>query len=254
MKRCTVLKSFAAILTAVFTTAAQANTTVVLALADNYAPLMTPDGGIAGDILDEVNMRLGDEFEIEIQSVPWSRAVTLVESGRAHGLVGTYYRPNIRPWIDPYSRPLLQDAVSIFCRTGIADPTWSYPRDYAGLTFGFLVGSYAAGDEFHAMRDAGEISVDDSTTIAANLLKLKAGRIDCFVEGRLPIQVELAQIGGTDAIEMVGDVKVEDFYVGFQDDWAQGADAASFIAAFDETIEQMQADGTINLIIENGLE
>lgn len=235
-------------------TAAFANTSVVFALADNYAPLMTGDGGIAGDILAEVNSRLGGEFTIEVESVPWSRAVTLVENGRAQGLVGTYYRPDVRPWINPYSTPLLQDPVSIFCREGTAQSDWEYPKDYAGLTFGYLVGSYAAGEEFQAMRDAGQIKVDDGATMAVNVKKLKAGRIDCFVEGRLPIQVELAALGGSDGVEMVGDVKVEDFYVGFQGDWASGADATAFITAFNATIEEMQSDGTIDRLIADGIE
>ena len=221
----------------------------VFALADNYPPLMTPDGGILGAILDEANTRLGDDMSIEIQSVPWARAVSLVENGLAHALVGTYYRATARPWIDPYSTPLMKEYVSIFCREGVAKSDWSYPKDYAGLTFGYLVGSYAAGEEFTAMVNAGEITIEEATTIAINLKKLAAGRIDCFVEGRLPIQLEMNALTSADGIEMIGDVKVENSLVGFSSDWADSVEGGQFIDRFNATIEDMRNDGTIDQII-----
>ena len=221
----------------------------VFALADNYPPLMTPDGAILGAILDEANTRLGDDMSIEIESVPWARAVSLVENGRAQALVGTYYRPSVRPWIDPYSIPLMQEHVSIFCRKGTAQSDWNYPEDYAGLTFGYLIGSYAAGKEFAAMVDSGEIRIEKAATIKTNLRKLAAGRIDCFVEGRLPIQLEMSALGSLNGIEMIGDVKVENSFVGFSKDWADSVEGRQFIKVFNTAIESMRKDGTTDRII-----
>ena len=249
-----MLKSLAVCVSLLGACAAHAtSTTVTFALADNYPPLMTETGGIAGAIIDEVNNRLGDEFHIEVESAPWQRMVAMVENGQAHGLVGTYYRPDVRPWIDPYSTPLLGDPISLFCRSGVADASWSYPQDFAGLTFGYLIGSYAAGAEFQEMVAAGEIDIDEGASIEVNVRKLAAGRIDCFVEGGLPIQVEIAAAGAGADIEHVADISVEDFYVGFQSDWATTGNAPEFIAAFNATIEEMQADGTIDRLIEEGL-
>ena len=243
------------LLFALFTaSAASSETTVTFAVADNYPPLMTSDGGISVEILKEVGARLDDRFAIDIQIAPWARGVALVEAGRINALVGTYYRPELRPWIAPYSEPLLEDPVSIFCRKGVADRSWSYPDDYAGLQFGFLIGSYAAGEAFAALRDAGEISVHENRTIRGNLQMLLSGRIDCFVEGFHPIQFELSRLGGSDEIEVVADVKVEDFYVGFQSTWAAGDEASEFIAEFNEIIGAMRADGTIDEILQRGLQ
>ncbi|MCY4334019.1 MAG: transporter substrate-binding domain-containing protein [Litoreibacter sp.] len=234
-------------------TSAQADISVTFALADNYAPLMSSDGGIAGDIIDEVNERLNGEYKIEVESVPWARAVKLVESGRAQGLVGTYYRPEVRPWINPYSEPLLQDPVSVFCREGVGDPSWDYPNDFAGLVFGYLIGSYAGGSDFDAMRDAGAITVEESSSLSVNLRKLKAGRIDCFVEGRFAILSEIAGIGGIEGLEIINDVSKEDFYVGFESEWASSPSAADFISAFNATIQEMHKDGTIDQLLADGL-
>ena len=241
------------LLSSFFATAAAPQTRVTLVVANNYAPLMTEDGGISGDILEEVKARLDSRFAIDIEIMPWARGVTLVENGRAQGLVGTYYRPNIRPWINPYSEPLLQDPVSIFCREGVADPSWTYPEDYAGLRFGYLIGSYAAGEAFAAMREAGAITVNENRTIRGNLQMLLAGRIDCFVEGRYPIQFELASLSRSVEIEIVSDVKTEDFYVGFQSAWASSEAASEFIAEFNSIVRAMQVDGTIHRILMNGL-
>ncbi len=237
-----------------FTTSnAVAETTVTFALANNYEPLMAQDGGIAGDILDEANARLPEGYSIVVEISPWARGVAKVERGEVQALVGTYYRPEIRPWIEPYSEPLLQDPVSVYCHTGVADPAWNYPADYAGLDFGFLIGSYAAGPEFAAMREAGSITVRENTTILGNLKMLKSGRIDCFVEGRYSIQSELSTLGNTDDIERVTDVASEDFYVGFQRDWAASDNASEFILAFNETIRDMRTDGTIDRILHDAL-
>ena len=249
------MQKLMAFLLGLFTaSAAIAETTVTFAVADNYPPLMTIGGGISGEILEEVDARLDDRFAIAIEIVPWARSVALVENGRAQALVGTYYRPDIRPWIDPYSEPLLQDPVSVFCRKGVADRSWTYPRDYAGLEFGYLIGSYAAGEEFGAMREAGEISVRENRTIRGNLQMLLSGRIDCFVEGYHPIQFELSGLGGSGDIEVVADVSVEDFYVGFQSAWAAGTEASDFIAEFNGIIRDMRSDGTIDEILQRGLQ
>ena len=244
----------AAILCCLFaTTDAVAETKVTFALANNYEPLMAQDGGIAGDILRQANARLPDGYSIVVELAPWARGVARVERGNAQALVGTYYRPEIRPWIDPYSEPLLQDPVSIYCRSGVADPNWSYPADYAGLRFGYLIGSYAAGTEFAAMREAGTIKVIENASIRGSLQMLISGRIDCFVEGRYSIQSELSSLENSGEVELVSDVASENFYVGFQSDWAASDGASSFIAAFNQTIRDMRSDGTIDQIIQDAL-
>lgn len=250
-----MLKQLATTLMCLGGAAAHASgTTATFALSDNYPPLMAADGGIAGAILDEANARLGDAFNIEIEHVPWSRAVALVENGRAHGLVGTYYQPDSRPWIDPYSTPLLDDPVTIFCGPGVADASWTYPQDYEGLTFGILTGSLGAGEELFEMAEAGQLAVEEAPGIEANVRKLTAGRIDCFVEGGFSVRASMAEMGVADQVEIVGDASVEPFYVGFLGAWAQSDPAhMAFIEAFNSVIEEMHADGTIAELVESNL-
>ncbi|MEM9710437.1 MAG: hypothetical protein AAF871_16820, partial [Pseudomonadota bacterium] len=92
----------------------------------------------------------------------------------------------------------------------------------------------------------------ESSTLEFNLRKLKAGRIDCFVEGRFAILDELAAVDGMEGLEIVDDVSVEDFFVGFQSEWASTSSAAEFISTFNATIQEMHRDGTIDQLLAAG--
>ena len=221
------------------------------ALANNYPPIMTPEGGILGAILNEAKERLHEGHTIEIVSVPWARAVSLVKSGRSHALVGTYYRPQERPFLDPYSASVMEEHVSIFCRKGVVKSDWSYPEDFAGLKFGVVIGSHSAGSKFFEMAEKGDVILDKSPTIKSNLKKLASARIDCFVEGRSTVRVEMVDLKGSEVIEIVGDVKTESLLVGFEENWAKTPKAQAFIRDFNAVIDAMHKDGTIDEIIES---
>lgn len=239
---------FAAILPVVGQADGSAREPIIFVIADNYAPFLTAEGGILGDIVKEAVSRLEDDFVVQYVSVPWARAVGMVEHGQAHALVGTYYKPEDRPWIAPYSEPLLQEHVAVFCREGVAQASWSYPQDFAGLVFGNNNGYRSPGTAFFQMVDSGLIELQEAPTTAHNLKKLAHGRIDCYVNERFVVEMTLQQEGIT-GVERVTDASVEESLIGYLGEWSDAPVAQSFIAALDAQIQSLQEDGTIDSII-----
>ncbi|ASP34054.1 ABC transporter substrate-binding protein [Labrenzia sp. VG12] len=225
---------------------------IVLVQDEAYPPYMLKEGadasGIWADVVKEAGRRM-DGMSFKLDAVPWSRAVGLVEKGRAHGLVGTYYKPEARPWIATYSEPAMTEQVSVYCHPGVAKADWTYPDDYKGLTFGNNTGFQTPGAKFFAMVEAGDITLQEAPSTEQNLKKLSAGRIDCYVQERLSAEIAINS-GGIDNVERVTDASSEESFIGYTDTWT-GPEAEAFIAAMDKAIKEMKADGTIDKIIKN---
>lgn len=223
---------------------------IILVQDNAYPPYMSqtdgrPDG-IYAVIINEARKRLANS-NLVLQAAPWTRATVLVENGRAMGLVGSYYKPQDRPWIRHWSVPLYDEEVSVFCRQGVARRDWKYPEDYKGLLFGNVAGYRAPGPRFFEMVEKGEIKLEEAQTTEQNLSKLVLGRIDCYVVERLATEM-LIREKGYDNVDIVGTASIEPAYVGFSDKWT-GPEADAFIRDFDLTLKTMKADGTIDRIV-----
>jgi len=226
---------------------------ILLVQDEAYPPFMNKqDGkpaGILADIIRAARERMGDMGSFTLDTVPWSRAVKLVEGNRAHGLVGTYYKPEARPWIGTYSEPLMVEEVGIYCKPGIAKPEWKYPDDYKGLKFGNNTGFQSPGAAFFAMVETGDIKLEEAQTTEQNLKKLSSGRIDCYVQERLTTEIALNE-HKIDNIEFVANASEEKSFIGFRKSWS-GPEADAFINEFNAAVSALKSDGTIDAIIKS---
>ncbi|ASP31933.1 hypothetical protein CHH27_00705 [Labrenzia sp. VG12] len=235
----------------VFTVATQASAQDIVLLQDNsYPPYMSvtqdqPDGLYAA-IIQEAKRRIGNK-DLVLRAVPWTRATVLVESGKAQALVGSYYKPQDRPWIRHWSEPLYQEEVSVFCRQGIAKAGWIYPDDFKGLLFGNVAGYKAPGPRFFEMVEQGSIMLEEAQTTEQNLSKLVLGRIDCYVVERLATEI-LIKRENYKNVEIVATASIEPAYIGWTDKWT-GPEADALIEAMDKALTAMKADGTIDSIV-----
>jgi len=227
---------------------------ILLLQEDAYLPYMAEQDfeavGIYSDILDEAAKRLSASA-ITVKAVPWSRALKLVRSGGAQGLVGTYYRPVVRPWIRVFSVPLLTEQVFVFCRDGIARADWNYPADFKGLTFGNNTGYRSPGQRFFELVEAGEISVVEARTTAMNLNMLALGRIDCYVQERLSAEREIRR-NKLRNIVPVKAISAETAHIGYSSSWT-GPEADAFIIEMDRTLTELHRDGSVDRIISTYL-
>jgi len=207
--------------------------------------------GIYRDILEEARQRLA-QGTFALQAVPWPRAIELVRSGGAQGLVGTYHRPLARPWIRIFSQPLYTEQVSVFCREGVASESWSYPADFKGLTFGNNAGFRTPGQSFFEMVESGDITLLEAQTTEMNLRMLDLGRLDCYVQERLTAEREIRH-NKLKNIRRVMTISSETAHIGYSRHWT-GPAADAFIAEMDQVLEEMSVDGSVSRIIAAYLE
>jgi polar amino acid transport system substrate-binding protein len=203
-------------------------------------------GGIYAEIIREADRRLPD-YAIELTAVPWGRAMHLVQSGRANALVGTYRRLDERPWLRGYSTAFFYESIYVYCRKGIANRSWSYPEDFAGLVFGNNNGFQTPGPEFFDMVAKGLIYLFEEQTTDVNLRLIQFGRVDCYVQDESAVGPLLA--GETyENVEPVRQLTYEAIHVGYSEKWDPGT-ADRFARELDRVLSEMKQDGTISEIV-----
>ncbi|RED48576.1 substrate-binding periplasmic protein [Aestuariispira insulae] len=259
-KKLVPLAALVALMSSVSLTQAAQQVTIY---GDNaYPPYSYKEGGeergIYTAILKEAFAKMGD-YEVTIEMVPWKRALSSIEKGDGFALYPPYHRPSLRPWITPYSEPILDETTVVYCREAVIAERApkSFPDDYKGLVFVNNTGYASGGDAFMALVEAGEIKMQEAKSTQLNLKKMLLGRGDCFINDRLNILSEMKKL------EAAGEVKadseklaeaatltVEKGYLGFSGPGAANFPfMGDFLAKFNAIIKEMHASGRIDAII-----
>lgn len=190
-----------ALLLALFTSGARAELISVEVVGDNdYVPYSYEEGdepkGIYVEILTEVFKRLKG-FDVSIRMLPWKRGLALVATGDAFAIFPPYYWPDERPYIHPYSQPLLLEQVAVYCRDNVMDrPRPNWPGDFYHLRIGNNQGFLTPGAAFFGAVNAGLIDLNEVKDTNTGLRMLILGRVDCFVNDRRTILHELNNLQG----------------------------------------------------------
>ena len=106
----------------------------------SYPPYSYAENGAAKGLYSEI-LRAAfarmPGYRVSIRPVPWPRGLAALEKGTAFALFPPYHRPVERPWMD-YSRPILEESVVAFVRSGLAQQRAiaDFPGAYAGLRIG----------------------------------------------------------------------------------------------------------------------
>lgn len=211
--------------------------------------------GVYVDVLKKVFEQM-PEYEVEFKMVPWKRALKEVQSGSSLAVFPPYYHPTKRPWIDPYSEPILEEKTVLFCnKEKIPADKDNFPQAYHGLKFGMNAGFKIGGEEFLKDVESGLISIDEVKGAELNFKKLAIGRNHCYMNARLPAYAEIRKLkeGGLDVSDIVEikTVKSDKGYLGF----AKNADnfpfKDDFVKKFNALITKLKADGTVDQVIKS---
>lgn len=257
------LAGWAAVFIVGLTSATEKTPIEVLVYAeDGYPPYSYVEAGEARGIYTEI-MKLAfarmPSYRVTIEPIPWKRGLALIESGRGFAFYPPYYRPE-RLFIKLYSIPILKESVAVFCRNEILvrrRPNW--PEDYYGLIVGVNRGYRVGGDKFWAAVSSGKILVDEAGNNRQNILKLLAGRVDCYVSDRLSVLWEHARLSQEKpqkgdrpgALVEGAVVSSEHGYLVFTDtDQGRFPFKEQFLADFNAVIRRMQEQGEIDRIVE----
>jgi len=233
---------------------------------ENYPPYSYKEGGqikgIYTQILEIAFARMQD-YQITIVPIPWKRGLKLLEMGSAFAIYPPYFHVAERPYIWPYSLPIVDERVVVFCRNDILAKSLRshWPEDYYGLTIGANAGFNLGGDKFWRAVRENKILLSEAKGNRENLLKLGLKRIDCYMNDRLSILWELKQMklngeydeGGKHARLLEGaTITIEQGFVGFTSaDKGQFPFKDDFKKQLDIIIYDMRRDGQAQRIIED---
>ncbi|MBQ4863887.1 transporter substrate-binding domain-containing protein [Pseudoalteromonas sp. MMG013] len=176
---------------------------VTILVDDSYPPYTYESNGylygIYVDLVRQAARLLKDEYEIELQPVPWKRGVAALEQGAAFALMPPYIHMKKRPFIWPYSIALQEEAVVAFCNQGktlvnvLSRPDSAEPIN-VGLNAGFMILDAALMEA----QKRGKIKVWENRNIRSNIMKMRKQRIDCYINDRLSTLIGLNNIRHSD--------------------------------------------------------
>lgn len=217
--------------------------------------------GIYIDMLKIAFSRM-DGYKVTMTPVPWKRGLTEIENGDAFGLLPPYYNRAKRPWIWPYSLPLLDERVTVYCKEHLMKnslrPKW--PEDYYTLVMGINSGFAFGGDKFREAVKDGKIKLEEAKTTTQNLLKLTTNKIDCYMNDRISTLWELAKLIKEGTIKDNADAKLvegatvalEKGFIGFTvDPKKRYPFKEDFVKNFNDIIYAMQQTGEAQKIVDD---
>lgn len=231
----------------------------------DYPPYAYKEGQEVKGIYTEIIRKAFDQMEgysVSIKPLPWKRALSYIEQGKGFALYPPYHRPQKRPYIWPYSMPILDERVVVFCTEDVLNhsirPNW--PEDYYGLTIANNAGYELGGETFWQAVKAGKIKVQESGGNRSNLMKLGLKRVDCYMNDRISILFELKQMkqsglydeGGRHARLVEGaTITLEQGFLGITDrDGGKFPYKADFLKQFNSVIYEMRKSGALSRIVD----
>lgn len=177
--------------------APQAAEKVVIYGDDDYPPYsFVADKrfqGIYVELIQRAAARLAPQYQIELQPVPWKRGLAELEQGKSLAMFPPYLRRE-RAFIQSYSRPLYRESVQLFCsEAAMKTPRSRFPDDFKGLSVGINDG-FMLTDTLQAAVKSGAIRLEGVKGNDSNLLKLAAGRTDCYANDALAVRYALRRL------------------------------------------------------------
>ncbi|WP_232056587.1 substrate-binding periplasmic protein [Pseudoalteromonas sp. A25] len=178
---------------------AQPQHRVTILVDESYPPYTYVNNGepagIYVDLVKQAARLMDDKYIIELHPVPWKRGVAALEHGDAFALMPPYKHIKRRPFIWPYSVPLLEEVVVAFCNTGISlanietKDTTVNPIN-VGLNAGYMI----LDDVLDQASKQGKIKLWENKDTYSNVIKLAKKRIDCYVNDRLSTLLGLRNV------------------------------------------------------------
>lgn len=230
---------------------------------DGYPPYSYVENGEAkglySDILRAVFARMPG-YRVSIRPVPWPRGLAELARGSSFALFPPYHRPQERPWMD-YSRPILEESVVTFVRSASVQrrALQDFPAAYAGLRIGLNRGfSIIVDPRYDLMLAEGALEQSFAKDNRTNLLQLKQGRIDVYINDRLSILWELRRMSDEGLVSTTLDWLVEGpklssehGHLGYTRLNAQAYPyKRDFMQRFDAALAELQHDGSVERLAQ----
>lgn len=200
--------------------------------------------GISVDLARETIRRMG--YNISVSSYSWPRAVEMVETGQAHGIISLYKSKEREKWALFPIEPIFVDKQYFYGVPGAEiryDGTIDSLKNYTiGITRG-----YSYGDAFDDAVNNNLLKTEAVDINPANIEKVMNGRIDAFIESEYITLYYLKQAGmGGELIELAF-LRETELYLGFSKKKVD----QDFVNHFDQVLGEMKKDGSYDEIVSS---
>ncbi|WP_159737111.1 substrate-binding periplasmic protein [Vibrio atypicus] len=238
---------------------------VVIYGDDSYPPYSYHVNGEAKGIYTEilkVVFSQMDGYSIKIKPIPWKRGLKLLELGRGFALYPPYYYADQRFFISPYSEPILDEQVVVFCRQESIQgrKTANWPEDYFGLTIGINEAFSLGGEAFWDAVAQNKIRTLSAKGNELSLIALYEKQSDCYINDKLSVLWALEDLKISRKVppnwELVETAMVshEQGYLGFTNvNPLMYPYKSDFVAQFNSHLKRLKQDGTIDKLISDYL-
>lgn len=224
---------------------------------DSYPPYcflnQGRNDGIYIHILERVFQEM-PEYQVDVRLFPWKRALRMAQNGDAFGIVPPYFGPDERPYLHPYSDPILEEVTVAWCgRTKGVDQRTPFPDGYQGLTFGLNTGFDIVARPFQQAVEQNRIQVDPVPGTSRNIMRLLLGRVDCYINDRRAILWTLSRLRHDhryahllDSVHETAVVSRHAGYIGYSTHW----NTAHFAKRFNQELRRLKQSGEIQRIAD----
>lgn len=172
---------------------------------DDYPPYSYVENGelkgIYVDLVNETAKFLAQDYEIKVIAMPWKRALKQIENGERFAILPPYHHIELRPYIFPYSIPMAQEDVVVYCRKGLdfnkvfIDSIRLPEPLLLGINSGYIL----LNEKYNKAVKNNNIMLVENKSTEANVIKLTKGRIDCYINDKLSIEHGLVLLNDKNA-------------------------------------------------------
>lgn len=177
--------------------------------------------------------------------------------------MGTYSNKE-RAFISRYSVPFNREVVTLFCTEAVMNKSpRHFPADFTGLSIGINLG-FVLGDRMTDAIKTKRFSIRENKGNEANLLKLQAGEIDCYVSDRLAVyhsfnllrnkqrQNNFKQFSGF-RLNQAQELSTEDAMIGYSAANSSSA-KTDFIEQMNKALAQLEKDGVMDKLVGQAID
>lgn len=174
---------------------------VTILADDSYPPYsFVENGKLQGmyvDIVKEAAKLLPPHYKVKVVAYPWKRALHELKQGTELALIPPYKLIKKRPYIWPYSIPLMKEVVVAYCQKEVSLLEYIQPEKIstkAPLSIGINAGYLILNQGLEEAKDKQNIVVRENKSTYANIMKLYYKRLDCYINDRHSTLWKFAQI------------------------------------------------------------
>jgi polar amino acid transport system substrate-binding protein len=174
---------------------------VTILADDSYPPYSFVDNdqlrGIYIDIIKAAAKLIEQHYKVKIDPVPWKRGLQGLEKGTSFALVPPYKHIKKRPYMWPYSVPIMKENVVAFCHKDIDLLGHLKPqamKSNAPLIIGINAGYLILNPKLEQAKNKKNIAISENKSTTLNILKLYHKRLDCYLNDKFSTLWELSNM------------------------------------------------------------